>query len=992
MTYKVDNKNTHNIKHVIDYSLRYGHFNFINERVSFNVVKSSKLIDLIKNCVVSLELLVNLFDKMFIKLNNKVIEDIFTKNNISYAISKIYLLLHIKLLSNLYNYIIESKNKKNYLNKSSKNIKTSALNDLENKLFKIKTEKNLLNVKSYDIDEDCKEILNKIMKYKINAKLEDIIIAIKYNLNLNNINLENTFKIKNFNNLYLIISTLELIINNLLSLICKLKTTFNSKNKENSNDINLVYSFLKNLNDMSLCYSWIIKSYNTSLIDNDLFNVDLDEYFDNYPNFINILDSDAFVKININSMRLLDVKFSNVYHMAILGNVSARKGFELDNTNKNNNQKTNTHLYAPNIINASTNIECNDTLSILKSGLYMTYFFFNKESAIAENTKFSVKPNLDIARRIWNLLDVPSIKHLVELSLPKIYFRKEIYLYIGLYFEFNKTISNRTSVSSTYSYSSNDSAKGCSMNNVNLEHTIQEINSMINNLYINENNKSTIDINTLSLRQRFNCCKNCFYKGNKTYIINNNLLNHYIEQFQSGKFLSYDYSHVKDADGVDYYDSCALSSKEEKIMILETTTTNNKNEINNSTKKVFMDNYNFYNINNIEYNSTQNIIKNKNETNLSEDYNLNNNNNKDFVDNLNNNFNLNTKYNTKESNTIFNIKKTIKEKKKNDTHKDSSTGLNNINYYSNYHYPWEYILLNIQHQSNFYLKVKLLHSEYLNLKEKDTNFVVKGLKSAVNTINCCSSTINKYVPKNLIIHIHGGGFVAMSSSSHEMYLRKWINELNIPLISFDYKLSPNSKFPEALNEIYKGYIWLLVHSYEELGIDPYNIILAGDSAGGNLCLGLLNLLIINRVKLPTLVILSYPALRLDIDFFTPSYLNMLNDFILPYHIVKFCFDCYIDYKNLTYIGIDNPFLSPIYTPDSILKHYPSVRIVVGSKDPLRDDSLRFADKLLKLKKDVKLFEFEYFPHGFLNYDIPILFKGLEEVTNIITNEMKQFIK
>lgn len=46
-----------------------------------------------------------------------------------------------------------------------------------------------------------------------------------------------------------------------------------------------------------------------------------------------------------------------------------------------------------------------------------------------------------------------------------------------------------------------------------------------------------------------------------------------------------------------------------------------------------------------------------------------------------------------------------------------------------------------------------------------------------------------------MIHIHGGGFVAMSSSSHQSYSRRWANELGIPIFSIDYRLAPEYAYP-----------------------------------------------------------------------------------------------------------------------------------------------------------------------------------------------------
>lgn len=59
----------------------------------------------------------------------------------------------------------------------------------------------------------------------------------------------------------------------------------------------------------------------------------------------------------------------------------------------------------------------------------------------------------------------------------------------------------------------------------------------------------------------------------------------------------------------------------------------------------------------------------------------------------------------------------------------------------------------------------------------------------------------------LIVHCHGGGFVAQSSRSHETYLRDWAMQLKVPILSIDYSLAPAAPFPRALEEVYYAYSW-----------------------------------------------------------------------------------------------------------------------------------------------------------------------------------------
>jgi len=54
----------------------------------------------------------------------------------------------------------------------------------------------------------------------------------------------------------------------------------------------------------------------------------------------------------------------------------------------------------------------------------------------------------------------------------------------------------------------------------------------------------------------------------------------------------------------------------------------------------------------------------------------------------------------------------------------------------------------------------------------------------------------------IVLHVHGGGFVAMSSGSHQSYTRVWANDLGIPVFSVDYRLAPQYPFPAALNDVW----------------------------------------------------------------------------------------------------------------------------------------------------------------------------------------------
>ena len=129
-------------------------------------------------------------------------------------------------------------------------------------------------------------------------------------------------------------------------------------------------------------------------------------------------------------------------------------------------------------------------------------------------------------------------------------------------------------------------------------------------------------------------------------------------------------------------------------------------------------------------------------------------------------------------------------------------------------------------------------------------------------MNCCTSERN-YNRRAIIIHVHGGGFVSMSSSSHESYLRKWCNKLEVPVFSIDYRLAPEHPYPQPLDDVWQAYNWVVDNGADEFGIDINKIILVGDSAGGNLILSLTYLLIVNNKRLPDVMFLAYPGNNLN---------------------------------------------------------------------------------------------------------------------------------
>ncbi|KRX10276.1 hypothetical protein PPERSA_09660 [Pseudocohnilembus persalinus] len=238
----------------------------------------------------------------------------------------------------------------------------------------------------------------------------------------------------------------------------------------------------------------------------------------------------------------------------------------------------------------------------------------------------------------------------------------------------------------------------------------------------------------------------------------------------------------------------------------------------------------------------------------------------------------------------------------------------------------------------------------------------------------------------------------MSSRTHQTYTRKWAKNLKTPIFCIDYRKAPAHPYPQALDDCWQGYNWIISNCHLFFNINPKKIILVGDSAGGNLIAALTSLIIQKQVRYPDAVILAYPALNLNLKRFTPSHLIAIDDFILSHTILKLCVEAYLGVQNQKQNTIQEQqtkhnytqdyFISPSIMPDKILQLFPQTHIFVGTEDPLHDDCIRFFQRLQQLGVQSSLTVYQNMPHGFLNFDFP---QGMEE-SKICVNDICQLME
>jgi len=114
-----------------------------------------------------------------------------------------------------------------------------------------------------------------------------------------------------------------------------------------------------------------------------------------------------------------------------------------------------------------------------------------------------------------------------------------------------------------------------------------------------------------------------------------------------------------------------------------------------------------------------------------------------------------------------------------------------------------------------------------------------------------------------LIYLHGGGFTFFSLDTHDRVMREYAARGGFAVIGVDYPLSPEAKFPEALDQVAALVEWLAGNG-AAIGIDPARLAIGGDSAGGNLSVATA-LVLRDRGKpgLLRAMLLNYPGLSPD---------------------------------------------------------------------------------------------------------------------------------
>lgn len=223
----------------------------------------------------------------------------------------------------------------------------------------------------------------------------------------------------------------------------------------------------------------------------------------------------------------------------------------------------------------------------------------------------------------------------------------------------------------------------------------------------------------------------------------------------------------------------------------------------------------------------------------------------------------------------------------------------------------------------------------------------------------------------VLVYYHGGGFVLCNLETHDAICRRIARLSNATVVSVDYRLAPEHKFPAAVYDAYDALRWVADHS-EEIGVDKDRIFVGGDSAGGNLATVAS---IIARDRGENFVkgqFLIYPVVNLS--GVTPSKLEFGSRGILTEEIMLWFNRQYLQSVD----DVRNPLASPILAE---LNDLPPALIATAEYDPLRDEAELYGALMRKSGSEAVVVRYNGMIHGFLNF-YPFVRAGKELISQI----------
>ena len=229
-----------------------------------------------------------------------------------------------------------------------------------------------------------------------------------------------------------------------------------------------------------------------------------------------------------------------------------------------------------------------------------------------------------------------------------------------------------------------------------------------------------------------------------------------------------------------------------------------------------------------------------------------------------------------------------------------------------------------------------------------------------------------------LVYFHGGGWVIGDLDMVDSICRAVANRAMCKVVSVDYRMAPEHKFPAPLDDCYAAVEWV-AREASSLGVDRDRLAVGGDSAGGNLSAAVALRARDEGGPPLRLQVLIYPVT--DHSFDTPSYRENGEGYLLTTDMMRWFWDHYLRGP----ADSDNPYVSPLRAKD--LAGLPPAVVLTAEYDPLRDEGEAFADRLTEAGVPVVRKRFDSQIHGF--WPMMAVFEASKGALDLVAAELRK---
>ena len=244
-----------------------------------------------------------------------------------------------------------------------------------------------------------------------------------------------------------------------------------------------------------------------------------------------------------------------------------------------------------------------------------------------------------------------------------------------------------------------------------------------------------------------------------------------------------------------------------------------------------------------------------------------------------------------------------------------------------------------------------------------TEFQIDNIKAEWTCVN------RAHMKKYVILYCHGGGYSAGSCIYARTLTSKLAMSTAMDVLCFDYRLAPEHPYPAAIEDAVRVWDYLML-----LGYGARDVIVAGDSAGGNLALALVNKLKATGRLLPRGLVLMSPWTDLTCSGKTHETKADVDPVLDAEYLNRARF-AYAGEQDMT-----DPMISPIFGD---FKGFPSTYIQVGDNEMLYSDATKLHRKMASAKVSVRFDHYEGMWHVFQMSPIKKAYAAMDKIAEFI---------